>query len=173
MDKTKLNLERLRAYDAEWDENKHPRADNGQFTSVGSAGSSSGGKSPLRQAAEVMQGGNNKAAKKADEPAFDFSVEKPANMSKDFFYDVYKPRTLSERLHENISKQKYDDVNDYVDSLKSKGFNVSEPEECGYKQYQVNVVYHDESTDEDVRLITYYRGRVKEAGTPGGGFYRQ
>lgn len=24
MDKTKLNLERLRAYDAEWDENKHP-----------------------------------------------------------------------------------------------------------------------------------------------------
>ena len=44
MDKTKLNLERLRAYDAEWDENKHPRADNGQFTSgSGSAGSSSGG----------------------------------------------------------------------------------------------------------------------------------
>ena len=41
MDKTKLNLERLRAYDAEWDENKHPRADNGQFTSGG--GSSSGG----------------------------------------------------------------------------------------------------------------------------------
>lgn len=46
MDKTKLNLERLRAYDAEWDENKHPRADNGQFTSGGgSAGSSSGGSS--------------------------------------------------------------------------------------------------------------------------------
>lgn len=44
MDKTKFNLERLRAYDAEWDENKHPRADNGQFTSgSGSAGSSSGG----------------------------------------------------------------------------------------------------------------------------------
>ena len=59
MDKTKLNLERLRAYDAEWDENKHPRADNGQFTS-GSVGSSSGGKSPLRQAAEVMQGGGGK-----------------------------------------------------------------------------------------------------------------
>ena len=46
MDKTKLNLECLRAYDAEWDENKHPRADNGQFTSGGgSAGSSSGGSS--------------------------------------------------------------------------------------------------------------------------------
>lgn len=41
MDKTKLNLERLRAYDAEWDENKHPRADNGQFTSGG--GSAGGG----------------------------------------------------------------------------------------------------------------------------------
>lgn len=46
MDKTKLNLERLRAYDAEWEEDKHPRAENGQFTSgsgSGSAGGSSGG----------------------------------------------------------------------------------------------------------------------------------
>ena len=51
MDKTKLNLERLRAYDAEWEEDKHPRADS-------SAGSSSGGKSPLRQAAEVVSGGS-------------------------------------------------------------------------------------------------------------------
>lgn len=41
MDKTKLNLERLRAYDAEWEEDKHPRAENGQFTS--GSGSSSGG----------------------------------------------------------------------------------------------------------------------------------
>lgn len=43
MDKTKLNLERLRAYDAEWEEDKHPRAENGQFTS--GSGSSSGGSS--------------------------------------------------------------------------------------------------------------------------------
>ena len=42
MDKTKLNLERLRAYDAEWEEDKHPRAENGQFTS-GAGGSSGGG----------------------------------------------------------------------------------------------------------------------------------
>lgn len=41
MDKTKLNLERLRAYDAEWEEDKHPRAENGQFTS--GSGSSAGG----------------------------------------------------------------------------------------------------------------------------------
>lgn len=39
MDKIKLNLERLRAYDAEWEEDKHPCAENGQFTSgSGSAG---------------------------------------------------------------------------------------------------------------------------------------
>lgn len=70
MDKTKINLERLRAYDAEWEEDKHPRAENGQFTS-GSAGGSANGssessakshnllaepKSPLRQAAEVAKG---------------------------------------------------------------------------------------------------------------------
>jgi hypothetical protein len=37
MDKTQINLERIRACDAGWEENKHPRADNGQFTS-GSGG---------------------------------------------------------------------------------------------------------------------------------------
>lgn len=42
MDKSKINLERLRAYDAEWEEDKHPRAENGQFTS-GAGGSSGGG----------------------------------------------------------------------------------------------------------------------------------
>nr|DAL90458.1 MAG TPA: hypothetical protein [Caudoviricetes sp.] len=76
MDKTKLNLERLRAYDAEWEEDKHPRGENGQFTSgSGSTGGSANGssessakshnllaepKSPLRHAAETIQGGGGK-----------------------------------------------------------------------------------------------------------------
>lgn len=38
MDKTKVNLERLRACD-EWEENKHPRAENGRFTSGSGASS--------------------------------------------------------------------------------------------------------------------------------------
>lgn len=38
MDQSKVNLERIRACDAGWDESKHPRADNGQFTSGGSGG---------------------------------------------------------------------------------------------------------------------------------------
>ncbi len=65
MDKTKVNLERLRAYDADWEESKHPRSENGQFTS-GSGGSSGkksepeASKSPLRQAAETIQGGGGK-----------------------------------------------------------------------------------------------------------------
>ena len=32
-DKTQINLERIRACDAEWEESKHPREDNGRFTS--------------------------------------------------------------------------------------------------------------------------------------------
>lgn len=78
MDKTKINLERLRAYDAEWEEDKHPRAENGQFTSgSGSAGGSANGssessakshnsatelKSPLRQTAETIHGGASGAS---------------------------------------------------------------------------------------------------------------
>lgn len=38
MDQSKVNLERIRACDAGWDENKHPLADNGQFTSGGGGG---------------------------------------------------------------------------------------------------------------------------------------
>lgn len=61
MDKSKVNLERLRAYDAEWEEDKHPRAENGQFTSgsgssAGKKSESEASKSPLRQAAETIQG---------------------------------------------------------------------------------------------------------------------
>lgn len=32
-DKTQINLERIRACDAEWEESKHPRSENGQFAS--------------------------------------------------------------------------------------------------------------------------------------------
>ena len=45
MDKTKVNLERLRAHDAEWEESAHPRAKNGQFTS---GGGSAGGETEQR-----------------------------------------------------------------------------------------------------------------------------
>lgn len=37
-DKSAENLRRIRAWDAEWDESKHSRADNGQFTSGGGGG---------------------------------------------------------------------------------------------------------------------------------------
>lgn len=88
MDKTKLNLERLRAYDAEWEEDKHPRAENGQFTS-GSAGGSANGssessakshnfaaepKSPLRQAAETIKGKSTKAVPEFGSEKFHFDV---------------------------------------------------------------------------------------------------
>lgn len=63
MDKTQINVERMRACDAEWEEQKHPRAGNGQFTSgSGSAGGSakpsaeSAAKSPLQKAAAAVQG---------------------------------------------------------------------------------------------------------------------
>lgn len=38
MDKTQENLARIRACDAEWNENDHPRSNNGQFTSGGGGG---------------------------------------------------------------------------------------------------------------------------------------
>lgn len=63
MDKTQINLERMRANDADWEEQKHPRAKNGQFTSgSGSAGGASKPSakpatgSPLKKAAAAVKG---------------------------------------------------------------------------------------------------------------------
>ena len=90
MDKTKINLERLRAYDAEWEESKHPRAKNGQFTSgSGSAGGveeymptgSAEPKSPLRQAAEAIKGGS---ATEADDYKSRMSLIKNEEEKKEF-----------------------------------------------------------------------------------------
>ena len=55
-DKSAENLRRIRAWDAEWDESKHSRADNGQFTSGGGGGKSSKSKSKIM--ASGMTGGN-------------------------------------------------------------------------------------------------------------------
>lgn len=38
-DKTQINLERIRVCDADWEETKHPRSENGQFTSGSGGGS--------------------------------------------------------------------------------------------------------------------------------------
>ena len=63
MDKTQINVERMRACDAEWEEQKHPRGKSGQFTSgSGSAGGSAKpstepvAESPLKKAAAAVQG---------------------------------------------------------------------------------------------------------------------
>jgi len=57
-DKTQENLARIRACDADWNENDHPRADNGQFTSGSGGGAKvsklqSGGKAKVQQLKNV------------------------------------------------------------------------------------------------------------------------
>ena len=54
-DKTQINLERIRACDAEWEESKHPRSENGQFTS--------GSGVKVSKATPAMKGGKFKNPK--------------------------------------------------------------------------------------------------------------
>lgn len=73
-DKTQINLERIRACDADWNENDHPRADNGQFTSGSGGGGAkvsklqSGGKAKVQQLKNVSGAlaGVNAKIEKAD-----------------------------------------------------------------------------------------------------------
>lgn len=73
-DKTQINLERIRAFDAEWEESKHPRSENGQFTSGGGATvikAQSGGKAKVQQLKNVSSAlaGVNAGIEKAKKTA--------------------------------------------------------------------------------------------------------
>lgn len=73
-DKSAENLARIRACDADWNENDHPRADNGQFTSGSGGGGAkvsklqSGGKAKVQQLKNVSGAlaGVNAGIEKAD-----------------------------------------------------------------------------------------------------------
>lgn len=69
MDKTQINVERMRACDAEWEEQKHPRAENGQFTSgSGSAGGASKPSAEPAAGSPLKKAAANSTPKKAATP---------------------------------------------------------------------------------------------------------
>lgn len=59
-DMSQVNLERLRATDAMWEETKHPRADNGQFTSGSGGVSATGGGAKFQKPTASMTTGKFK-----------------------------------------------------------------------------------------------------------------
>lgn len=84
-DKSAENLARIRACDADWNENDHPRADNGQFTSGSGGGGAkvsklqSGGKAKVQQRPKIQamrQLAQAAAAKPAPAPAAKATLEK-------------------------------------------------------------------------------------------------
>lgn len=130
MDKTKLNLERMRAYDAEWEESKHPRADNGQFTS---GGGSAGGRtesaneygysrSEQHVANKMKEWGNEQGNIAALEAADAF---RDANEDEDDMREVLK--SVRQHLVENEDEirgyddnpKNFDKVMDELDDMES------------------------------------------------------
>lgn len=77
MDKTAINLARIRAYD--WEESEHPRADNGQFTSGGGSATKEGlsskttettaSNSPFKEAVKEVKSKFNSWSNKRDNAA--------------------------------------------------------------------------------------------------------
>lgn len=112
MDKTKLNLERLRAYDAEWEENKHPRADNGQFTSgSGSAGggANSGSSAYSNASKNVEKNVQRLASMKNNMAAFE-AVAAWQDASETMKEPLYKVDAMRQHLLEN-----QDELREYGD----------------------------------------------------------
>lgn len=118
MDKTKVNLERLRACD-EWEENKHPRADNGQFTS-GASSSSGGSKSQVANLTSLKKSGD-KATKAAigilgsDIKSALAAAHSEKGFSSGMLSDA-KAATYAKKLSELTGEEFY------IDKVTEKGF---------------------------------------------------
>lgn len=107
-DKSAENLARIRACDADWNENDHPRADNGQFTSGSGGGGAkvsklqSGGKAKVQQLKNVSGAlaGIPAEEKKAKET---YVNQKKSNYAREnkIRADVSKKREELDEQHKN------------------------------------------------------------------------
>ena len=102
MDKTQVNLERIRAVDT-WEENKHPRADNGQFTSGSGGGSAAQTLKNVANAvtSDAKVGEKGLALLKKMSTAKSSYGEAAAWMAGDFYKGLKEGRSL-----EDIAKEK-------------------------------------------------------------------
>ena len=149
MDKTKLNLERLRAYDAEWDENKHPRADNGQFTSGGgsaggsSSGSSTGGSSSASSTKKYNQKdlqelasnylryhlGSNETYATADKVEIVSEPDEHGNVDAKVSYDVTVRIPYEETDWDGYTRTTYEEEEEYRTDIIPLNISELKPEE--------------------------------------------
>lgn len=149
MDKTKLNLERMRAYDAEWDENKHPRADNGQFTSGGgsaggsSSGSSTGGSSSASSTKKYNQKdlqelasnylryhlGSNETYATADKVEIVSEPDEHGNVDAKVSYDVTVRIPYEETDWDGYTRTTYEEEEEYRTDIIPLNISELKPEE--------------------------------------------
>lgn len=144
MDKAKLNLERLRAYDAEWEEDKHPRAENGQFTSgSGSAGSSSGGSSSASSTKKYNQKdllklannhlnyhlGYNETDATADKVEIVSEPDEHGNVDAKVSYDVTVRIPYQETDWDGYTHTTYEEDSEYRTDIISLNISELKPEE--------------------------------------------
>ena len=127
-DKTQINLERIRACDAEWDESKHKRADNGQFTSGGGATVSKlqkGGKGKLRTEEGAKSDAYERYYAKEDrihreKNKIDNEKEAAHQKYRNARHRLYKLATNANVAGQKSKSEKYDDLAEKVDAKREE-----------------------------------------------------
>lgn len=143
MDKTQINLERMRANDADWEEQKHPRAKNGQFTSgSGSAGGASkpsakpAAGSPLKKAAAVKgSGASGYKGKSFSESLTGEDANTPEGTVHNFIAQSLKGKEATKENVTNACKQAVEILNTDVEHARkmAAGARKSGDEETAKK----------------------------------------
>lgn len=112
-DRSAENLARIRACDAEWDESKHSRADNGQFTSGGGGGGAKPIVTTKAGGVSSVTGGGSRGQlhitrKGTKQYVWLQSTKKDGSFGKPIAYEVGKsPEETLKRMQENNPGSKW------------------------------------------------------------------
>lgn len=149
-DRTQENLARIRACDADWNENDHPRADNGQFTS-----GSGGGGAKVSKATPGMTGGKFKTEAGAESDAYEryYAKEDRIHREKNKIDNEkeaahQKYRKARNRLYgmankayhngQNAKSEKYDDLAEKVEAKREEILSSYDPKIEGLAKRRQN-----------------------------------
>lgn len=160
-DMSQVNLERIRATDAMWEESKHPRSENGQFTSGSGSVSATGGGGKFSKPSQSMTGGKlkkpNQEAAKAIAQGYQ-SGEKPqatvAKAAKELKKEAAAKQTLTK------AKLKIDAMRRLAEA--ATPYHAGSPAESSEKFNSVAKML--KNVDSDAYKYAVQMGKVAEKG---------
>lgn len=161
-DMSQVNLKRIRATDAMWEESKHPRSENGQFTSGSGSVSATGGGGKFSKPTQSMTGGK---FKKPNAEASKVIAEGAKNKEKP--QDIIRKASLEMRKGE-AARKTINRTKGKINAMRSLA-EAATPWKAENQQASVDKFKNVEQSLKKVdKLAASYAGKLAKAAEKGG-----